>query len=110
MKINRSAPVSSDGRKRSEEVTERFGRNLHRCRRRASLSQEELARLASVHRTEIGMIERGIRLPRVDTLVKLAGSLSISPMELLEGIQWTTPDAPSAGHFAIEKRSFPMGR
>ena len=36
----------------------KFGRNLWRCRRRASISQEELGALASLPRTEIGMIGR----------------------------------------------------
>ena len=96
--------VSSDGRIRSEEVATRFGRNLWRCRRRASLSQEELGARAGLHRTEIGMLEHGTRLARVDTLMKLAGALSISPMELLEGIHWT-PGTASEGGFAISERS-----
>jgi transcriptional regulator with XRE-family HTH domain len=103
------SPALSDGRKRSEEVAEKLGRNVTQCRRRASLSQEELASLASLHRTEIGKIEEGTRLPRVDTLVKLAGALSISPGELLEGIRWT-PGAPKKGGFAISKRVLPPGR
>lgn len=98
MEIVEAAPVSSDGRKRSEDVAKRVGQNLCRCRRRASISQEELGALASLHRTEIGMVEQGNRLPRVDTLIKLAGALSISSMELLEGIHWT-PGDPSAGGF-----------
>ena len=87
----------------------KFGRNLWRCRRRASISQEELGALASLHRTEIGMVEQGKRLPRVDSLIKLACALSISPMELLEGIHWT-PGTPSEGGFAISERGLPGGR
>lgn len=69
-------------------VAERFGANLVRCRERANLSQENLALLASLHRTEIGLLERGARIPRIDTLVKLAGSLRINPSDLLQGITW----------------------
>ena len=72
------------------EVSDRFGSNLVRCRRRAGISQEELCFRASVHRTEIGMLERGIRLPRLDTLVKLAGALDVEVAELVEGIAWTS--------------------
>src|SRR4051812_14538642 len=104
-----SVRMSSDGRIRSEEVAVRFGRNLWRCRRRASLSQEELGALAGLHRTEIGMLEHGTRLARVDTLMKLAGALSISPMELLEGIHWT-PGAASEGGFAITERTLARRR
>ncbi|HEY6732075.1 MAG TPA: helix-turn-helix transcriptional regulator [Solirubrobacterales bacterium] len=94
----------ADGRLRSEEVAIRFGRNLFRCRRRAAMSQEELGTLASLHRTEIGMLEQGTRLARVDTLMKLAGALSISPTELLEGIHWT-PGTSAEGSFSISERS-----
>jgi transcriptional regulator with XRE-family HTH domain len=95
--------MNSDGRIRSEEVATRFGRNLWRCRRRASLSQEELGARAGLHRTEIGMLEHGTRLARVDTLMKLAGSLEISPAELLEGIHWT-PGSSNEGGFSISER------
>lgn len=54
-------------------VARQFGKNLHRERKRAGLSQEEVGFRASLHRTEIGLLERGARTPRIDTLVKLAG-------------------------------------
>lgn len=104
-----SVRVAADGRIRSEEVAVKFGRNLFRCRRRAAMSQEELGNLASLHRTEIGMLEHGTRLARVDTLMKLAGALSVSPLELLEGIHWT-PGNSAEGSFAISDRSLPCRR
>jgi transcriptional regulator with XRE-family HTH domain len=69
-------------------VADQLGANLAYCRRRARLSQEELAVMASLHRTAVGQIERGERVCRVDTLVKLAGSLGIPPEELLDGLGW----------------------
>jgi transcriptional regulator with XRE-family HTH domain len=104
-----TAPMAGDGRVRSEEVAVKFGRNLFRCRRRAAMSQEELGNLASLHRTEIGMLENGTRLARVDTLMKIAGALSIDPSELLEGIHWT-PGSSAEGSFAISDRSLPRRR
>ncbi|HEX3239658.1 MAG TPA: helix-turn-helix transcriptional regulator [Solirubrobacterales bacterium] len=73
---------------RANEVAERFGKNLVRCRRRARISQEELGFRADLHRTEIGMLERGIRLARIDTLIKLMGALEVSADELLAGMGW----------------------
>ncbi|HVD86603.1 MAG TPA: helix-turn-helix transcriptional regulator [Solirubrobacterales bacterium] len=101
--------MSRDGRVRSEEVALKFGRNLFRCRRRAAMSQEELGNLAQLHRTEIGMLEHGTRLARVDTLMKIAGALSVSPTELLEGIHWT-PGNSAEGRFSISDRSLPRRR
>ncbi|HEY1853684.1 MAG TPA: helix-turn-helix transcriptional regulator [Solirubrobacterales bacterium] len=75
------------------EVAVGFGENLGRCRRRASLSQEELSFRSSVHRTDISKIERGKSLPRTDTLLKLAGGLGVEPQELLAGLAWEPPPA-----------------
>lgn len=69
-------------------VAEQFGANLIRCRRLADLSQDETAIRASLHRTEISQIERGLRLPRIDTLIKLMGALEADADELLAGIAW----------------------
>jgi transcriptional regulator with XRE-family HTH domain len=69
-----------------------FGANLSRLRERSGITQEELAFRASLHRTEIGLLERGGRLPRIDTLAKLAGALGVEPGELFKGIAWTPGD------------------
>jgi transcriptional regulator with XRE-family HTH domain len=68
------------------------------------MSQEELGALAALHRTEIGMLENGTRLARVDTLMKIAGALAVSPTELLEGIDWV-PGNPADGSFSITERT-----
>jgi transcriptional regulator with XRE-family HTH domain len=80
------------------DIAARFGENLRRCRERAGVSQEELGIRASLHRTQIGVLERGSRLPRIDTLVKLAGALSVSPSDLLDGIVWR-PGSATVGGF-----------
>lgn len=82
-------------------VASRFGQNLAYARRRSGLSQEEVAIRAELHRTEIGMLERGVRLPRVDTMLKLAGALEEDPGELLDGLDWS-PAIPTQGRFQVE--------
>lgn len=70
-------------------VAHHFGANLVKARERANLSQEELGLRASLHRTEVGLLERGARVPRIDTLVKLASALSVPVgCALLDGITW----------------------
>ena len=86
------------------DVAGRFGDNLVRTRRLAGLSQDELSVRASVHRTEISQLERGLRLARVDTIVKLCGSLD--PAELLAGIDWE-PGENRIGHFKKPKSTNP---
>jgi transcriptional regulator with XRE-family HTH domain len=80
------------------DIAAQFGSNLARRRKRAHLSQEELAVRASLHRTAIGQLERGERTARIDTLVKLAGSLDLPPGELLDGMGWT-PGGTRVGQF-----------
>jgi transcriptional regulator with XRE-family HTH domain len=81
-----------------QALTDQFGRNLAYCRKRANLSQEELAVRASIHRTAVGQLERGERVARVDTLVKLAGALGIPAEELLDGLGWN-PGGTVVGQF-----------
>jgi len=71
------------------DVAQRFGENLTRCRERANLSQEELGYRASLHRTEVSLLERGARIPRADTVVRLAGSLGATFADLVAGVEWS---------------------
>lgn len=70
------------------DIAAHFGDNLARCRRQADLSQDEVSIRASLHRTEVSQLERGLRVPRIDTVAKLAGALEVDPGELFEGIAW----------------------
>lgn len=64
-----------------------FAENLRRHRQRLGLSQEALADICDLHRTEIGLLERCERSPRLETIVILARGLQLpSAGELLEGI------------------------
>jgi transcriptional regulator with XRE-family HTH domain len=74
------------------DIAAQFGDNLVRCRKCADMSQDELSVMASVHRTEISQLERGLRIARIDTLAKLYGSLEVEPAELLVGIDWQPGD------------------
>lgn len=85
-------------------VAEKFGRNLFMARRRSGLSQEELAIRAELHRTEISLLEKGRRMPRLDTLARLAGAVEVKPADLLRGIAWLPGDAPRSkgrGRYAV---------
>jgi transcriptional regulator with XRE-family HTH domain len=89
---------------RDTQVAERFGQNLWRCRRRAGLNQEDLAELAELHRTEIGLFETGNRLPRLDTLLKITAAADATPRELLAGLHWH-PGRYVGGNVYIEDGS-----
>lgn len=65
-----------------------FGRGVAERRRQLGLTQEGTAERAGLHRTEVALIEKGERLPRLDTIVKLGGALGVEPSELLAGMRW----------------------
>jgi len=77
---------------------QRFAANLRSCRQAQGLSQEELAAGCEIHRTEVSLLERGGREPRLEMLVKLARALDTTPEALLEGISWL----PKSRRFKIE--------
>jgi transcriptional regulator with XRE-family HTH domain len=66
---------------------QRFARNLRKHRESAGLSQERLAFKCRLHRTEISLLERGIREPRLSTIVRLARGLGIPATDLLDGVR-----------------------
>lgn len=86
--------MSAADRPQSPAVTfaERFGANLQLVRDREQMSQETLGQRAGLHRTAVGQIERGERVARSDTLVKLAGALDASPLDFLAGLTWRPPE------------------
>lgn len=92
-----------DGRNVDRDAAKRLGKNLWLARRRAGYSQEALGDLCGLHRTEVGMVENGQRLPRVDTLMKLATALEIGVEKLVEGIEWIPPAPSAVGGFVVRR-------
>lgn len=66
--------------------TEQFAFNLRSQRKRLGLSQEALGAACDLHRTEISLLERAEREPRLSTIVRLARGLDIAPRDLLDGV------------------------
>ena len=64
----------------------RFAANLRQERKRSGLSQEALGDRCDLHRTEIGLLERGGRDPRLSTITRVAKGLGISVQDLLRGV------------------------
>lgn len=66
-----------------KDVLEKFGEKVQKVRKAQNISQEELASKLSMHRTYIGMIERGERNPTIRTLYKIAKALKVNSADLL---------------------------
>lgn len=67
----------------------RFAANLSHARAASGISQEELGARTGLHRTEVSLLERGGREPRLGTLTKLAAALDTDVEALCAGIQWS---------------------
>ena len=84
----------------SLDVGREFGIKLSTLRVRAKLSQEALGHLSGLHRTQISRLEAGRSVPRLDTLIQLAGALQIETPELLPSLRWDPPSPyPPPGGF-----------
>jgi transcriptional regulator with XRE-family HTH domain len=69
-------------------VARDFGDKLRAAREKAGLTQEALADLTGMSRGSISPLERGEHLPRLDTVLKLAGALDVEPCKLIADYRW----------------------
>lgn len=60
-----------------EHVLIKFGERVRKMRLELNLSQEQLAELAGVHRTYIGMVERAEKNITLLNIVKIAKALNV---------------------------------
>jgi len=70
-------------RRRSLEFSDAFAVVLQRQREANKLSRQALAQKAGLHQTYVGMIERGLSNPSLDTASALAEALEIPFSKLI---------------------------
>ena len=59
------------------------GRRIKEAREKRHLTQEELAARIDISPTHVSLIERGTKIPRLDTFVAIANALEVSGDALL---------------------------
>ncbi|EKT3967453.1 helix-turn-helix transcriptional regulator [Flavobacterium psychrophilum] len=69
--------------KEKSKILIEFGEKVREVRNHKRLSQEQLAHLADVHRTYIGMIERAEKNITLLNIEKIAKALEVNIKELL---------------------------
>jgi transcriptional regulator with XRE-family HTH domain len=67
---------------RNIKLLEHFGRRVRTLREQAGLSQEELAKRASLDRTYVSGVERGRRNPSLTSIGLIASGLGVSFADL----------------------------
>ena len=63
--------------------TKAIGARIKAAREAAQLSQEALAEKVDLSRTHMSVIERGVKMPRLETFVIIANALGVSADTLL---------------------------
>ena len=70
----------------NKKLLDRFGKRIKELRQSLNLSQEALAERADVHRTYVGMIERGEKNITLSNIDKFSKALGVKMSELFDGI------------------------
>jgi len=81
------------------KIKRALAERLRELRRERKWSQEKLAEAASMHRTYLAGIERALRNPSLENLVKLANALGLTMAEL-----FTMPEGKSVPTVRKTKR------
>ena len=63
-----------------------FGKKVREERRKRGLTQEELGKIAGMHRTYIGAVERGEKNLTLTNLQRIARVLNVKTADLLEDL------------------------
>ncbi|MBN2257936.1 MAG: helix-turn-helix transcriptional regulator [Anaerolineaceae bacterium] len=86
--------------KKRDQNVNGFSHRLRELRKQKNLSQNELGVKAGIHFTHISQYERGLSLPAMDTLKRLATALEVTADYLMEG------KADEAARVSFEDREF----
>lgn len=70
--------------KKESQILINFGSKVRELRIKSGLSQEQLAHLADVHRTYIGMIERAEKNITLINIQKIANALGVKINDLIK--------------------------
>jgi transcriptional regulator with XRE-family HTH domain len=76
------------------DLKQLVGRTIARCRNDADLTQEKLAEIAGLERGYISLMERGLRMPTVETVFRLCRGLKLNPSELIRVIELQVRNSP----------------
>lgn len=68
---------------KKSNISIKFGKKVREIRLSKALSQEQLAHIADVHRTYIGMVERAEKNITLVNIEKIANALNVDIKQLL---------------------------
>ena len=65
---------------------ETIGLNISKCRKARKMRQEDLAQKANVSSNYISAVERGVKIPSVETLIDIMNALGVSADMIFCGV------------------------
>jgi transcriptional regulator with XRE-family HTH domain len=68
-------------------IEKAVGRELQFCRTKKGISQEKLGFEASLHRTYISLIERGMKSPTLNAIFRICEALEIPPERFVMNVR-----------------------
>ena len=86
-----------------------FGQALRKCRQDRGWTQEELADRSGLHRTFVGMMERGDSGFSLDRLVDLARAFDVEPASLIPRWADVAADSARVGATDVTRHLVPAG-
>ena len=63
-----------------------IGPRIKAARERKGITQESLAEIVNLSPMHVSVIERGVKPPKLETLIKIANALDVSADELLQDV------------------------
>ncbi|MGN6371446.1 MAG: helix-turn-helix domain-containing protein [Solirubrobacteraceae bacterium] len=78
-----------------------FGANMRAARKRANMTQTDLAAVDGLDRAAISLTEKGKRSPDMRTLLRIAHGVRATPAELVQGIG--NHESSSAGNTRVAR-------
>ena len=69
-----------------------IGENIRQARKKAGLTQRQLAEKSGVATITLQQYERGVREPKLDTIAKIARAMNLFASDLVSGDQWQNVD------------------
>ena len=82
-----------------------IGARIKAAREKAGMTQEDLAAALEMSPTHISVIERGVKSPKLETLVNIANALNVSSDMLLQDVNHASDGIASELSVAISKLS-----
>ena len=73
-----------------QNINSAIAQTISMLRRKANISQEELADRANIHRTYVSQIERGLKSPTLQVLMQIATALNTTASDILRDIEKKT--------------------